>query len=192
MSEQMVRGYWANGALSFIDNHYSSSTSERLISGLPRELRESVAQLGPAEWCPRNQHVELLSVIASVHNDEARAFEDLMTYGQYVGAEVTAGPLRQFMLVVTLKLFAKKLPQLWDRDHLACGTLETDIAMLDDGRLPLRLSGIQGYDHVGPAMLGWVKVALQKFVGKTVYVKQTGWSLDQPSPREIQCEVRWS
>lgn len=192
MSEQMVRGYWANGALSFIDNHYSASTSERLIAGLPRELRESVAQLGPAAWCPRSQHVELMHVIASVHNDEARAFEDLMEYGYYVGSEVTAGPLRQFMLVVTLKLFAKRLPQLWERDHLACGSLEADIAWLDDGRLPLRLTGAQGYDHAAPAMLGWVKAALQRFVGKSVYVKQTGWSLSQPSPRDIQCEVRWS
>ena len=90
MSEQMVRGYWANGALSFIDNHYSASTSERLIGGLPRELRESVAQLGPAEWCPQSQHVELLNVIASVHDEEARAFEDLMEYGHYVGSEVIA------------------------------------------------------------------------------------------------------
>ena len=192
MSEQMVRGYWANGALSFIDNHYSASTSERLIGGLPRELRESVAQLGPAEWCPQSQHVELLNVIASVHDEEARAFEDLMEYGHYVGSEVIAGPLRQFMLVVTLKLFAKKLPQLWERDHLSSGSLETDIAWLDDGRLPLRLTGVQGYAHAGPAMLGWVKAALQRFVGKTVYVKQTGWSLSQPAPREIQCEVRWS
>lgn len=192
MTEQSVRGHWTTSALSFIDSHYSASTSERLVSDLPRELRQAVAQMGPAEWCPRNYHVDLMAAIVSVHDDENRAFQDLMTYGQYVAAEATAGPLRQFMLVATLKLFAKKLPQLWDRDHLGSGSLESDIAFLDEGRLPLRFSGIQGYDHVGPAMLGWVKTAITRFVGKTVYVKQGGWSLSQPAPREINCEVRWS
>ena len=41
---------------------------------------------------------------------------------------MNAPSLRQFMLVANLKLFAKKLPQLWDRDHLGSGSLESDIA----------------------------------------------------------------
>ena len=68
MSEQMVRGYWANGALSFIDNHYSASTSERLIGGLPRELRESVAQLGPAEQLGAEPHPAQRVVVRARHD----------------------------------------------------------------------------------------------------------------------------
>jgi hypothetical protein len=192
MSEPMVRGNWAAAAVAFMGVHYSSDTNDRLLGGLPKDVRITVGQLEPSQWCPRSHHVELMKAIASAHRDERRAFEDLLAYGQYVGTEAAHGTLRNFVRVVTPKLFAKKLPVLWANDHGDDGRLESDIAPMDEGRLPLRLSGVAGYDHVGVAMLGWVKAMMSELSGKLVVVKQTGWSLRSASPTELVSEVTWS
>ncbi len=192
MSEQSIRGHWVSAGVAFLGMHYPPDTSQRLLGDLSKELRLASAKLGPADWCPRSYHVELLRAIASVHSTEARAFEDLLAYGQYVGSEAANGPLKPFLLVCTLKLFARKLPSLWLRDHRDDGRLDSDIAQLEEARLGLQLSGIRGYDHVGVATLGWVKGALAKYQRRPILVKQSGWSLKQAAPAEMSCEVSWS
>lgn len=191
MTGPAVRGYWVTSALAFIGLHYSREASERLLAGLPRELRSFATRLGPADWCPRSHHTDLLKAIASANRIEARAYDDLLSYGQYVGTEAAQGFLRPFMLVVSLRLFAKKLPTLWARDHRGDGRLEVDIAQLDEARLPLRFSGMHGYDHVGVATLGWIKGLMSRFDRQGLRLEQSGWSLAQGAPDEMTCEVTW-
>lgn len=192
MSEQMVRGYWLSGAVAFTTIHHSPETSERLLSSLPRDTRLELAQVDPVGWYPRRLHVDLLKGIAALARDERAAYDELLAYGQYVGSEFAQGFLKPFMQVVTMKLFAKKLPNIWARDHGDDGRLEVDIAPVDEGRMPLRFAGLGGYDHVGVATLGWIRGAMARFAFKTVDVKQAGWSLVQPAPPEMTCEVSWS
>lgn len=192
MSEPMVRGSWLMGAVAFMGVHYPSDTNERLLGGLTKELRVAVGQLEPTQWCPRSHHVELMRAIASVHRDERRAFDDLIAYGQYVGTDAAHGSLRHFVRVVTPALLAKKLPVLWSNDHGDDGRLESDIAPIDEGRLPLKLIGATGYDHIGIATLGWVKGVMSELTGKAVTVRQAGWSLRSASPVELVSEVSWS
>jgi hypothetical protein len=136
--------------------------------------------------------VALLRAIASASTDEHRVFDDLMAYGQFIATEAINGALRPLMAMSTPKMFAKRLPDLWAMDHRGDGQLESDFAQLDEGRLPLRLTGIRGYDHVGIAQLGWVKAALSGLLGRPPQVKQTGWSLRNVAPSELVCEVTWS
>lgn len=192
MMDRAVRGYWITGALAFMRLQYGAETSARLLEALPKELRASLAQVGPVEWVPRSHHVQLLRIIGSVQRTEPGVLEDLLSYGQYVGSELANGALKQFMLVVTPKLFAKKLPNLWIRDHLDDGRLDGDIAMVDEARLPLRFSGIRGYDHIGVVGLGWVRGVMGRFNRKGLQVKQSGWSLRHVAPDEMACEVSWS
>lgn len=192
MTDEEVRGYWISGAVSFINTHFPAESGRRLLDTLPRELRVSAPRLEPAAWCPRAHHVELLRAIASVSKDEARIYDDVMTYGQFVGTEATQGALKPFMAIVSPRLFAKKLPDLWARDFRGESRLETDFSLVDESRLSLRLSGIRGYDHVGVAMLGWIKTALRGLLEKTPLVKQTGWSIRHTAPSEMTCEVSWS
>ncbi|HWZ93314.1 MAG TPA: hypothetical protein VNW92_30850 [Polyangiaceae bacterium] len=193
MTNYAVRGYWLSGAVRFMKVHYPADTNERLLASLPKGVRASFALLEPMQWCPRSHHVELLRAIASVRTDEALAREDLMAYGQYLGNEMANGSLRSFLLIARLKLFARKLPELWARDHQDDAKLESDIAQLqEESRLPLRLSGIEGYDHVGIVTLGWVKGMLAGLGRRVVDVKQSGWSLKLPAPSEMTGEVRWA
>jgi hypothetical protein len=190
MTDDEVRGYWISGAVSFIGVHYPGEPGRRLIDGLSRELR--AASVEPAAFYPRAHHVELLRAIASMNRDENRIYEDILAYGQFVGSEATHGALKPFMSIVTPRLFVKKLPDLWARDHRGESQLDSDFSEVDQARVGVRLSGIRGYDHVGVAMLGWIKVALSGLLGKTPVVKQTGWSLRHAAPSEMACEVTWS
>jgi hypothetical protein len=192
MTEDEVRGHWLNGALEFAEIHYPADVARRLVDGLPREVKQSAGRTEPAAWCPRAHHVELLRAIASASRDEGRVFDDLLAYGQFVGKKTVDGALKPFMAIVSPKLFARKLPELWARDHRGESKLESEFTQLDEGRLPIRFTGIRGYDHVGVAALGWIKTAVGSLVGKTPQVRQTGWSLRHTSPSEMVCEVSWS
>jgi hypothetical protein len=190
--EDEVRGYWISSAVSFIGVHYPRETGRRLLDGLTREFRSANPHVEPAGWYPRAQHIEILRAIASVNRDEPRIYDDLLAYGQFVGSEATNGVLKPFMSIVSPKIFAKKLPDLWARDHRGESKLESDFSVVDESRVPFRLSGVRGYDHIGIVMLGWIKSALTGLLGKTPVVKQTGWSLRHSAPSEVTCEVIWS
>jgi len=170
---------------------YPADTRERILSTLPEEFRESLAQRDKSHWYPRSFHVGLMTGIASVERDEGGAYDDLLAYGQHVGDEVLGGPLNNFMQIVSMKLFAKKVPAIWSHDHQDDSRLETDVVALDESRLPFRISTIRGYDHVGIAQLGWLKAAAIRLTKKPVQVKQGGWSLSRPGPNEIVGEVSW-
>jgi hypothetical protein len=133
-----------------------------------------------------------MRAIAALHTSDVRAYEDLIAYGQHVGSELAHGSLRPFFLISSLKLFARKLPALWSRDHQDDGRLESDFAQLEEARLPVRLSGLRGYDHVGIAALGWIKGLMTGFNKKALRVKQSGWSLANGAPDEMMCEVAWT
>lgn len=192
MTTYSVRGYWISGAVRFMKVHYPSDTNERLLGNLPKAVRASFAQLEPVQWYPRSHHVELLRAIASVKSSEAQVFEDLLAYGQYLGAEMANGSLQSFLLIAQLRLFARKLPMLWTRDHQDDAKLEGSTAQLDESRLPIRLTGVEDYDHVGIVTLGWLKGMLAGLGHRSVDVKQSGWSLALSAPSEINAEVRWA
>lgn len=192
MTERLVRGSWLIGGVKFFRTHYPPETNERLLSSLPKPLRAQLAEIQPVGWYTRSYHVDVMKLVVSAHREESSAHESLLSYGQLVGADAGSGPLRSLMQIATVRLLAKKLPQLWANDHQDDGRLEVDIAQVDEGRLTLRLSALQGYEHVPVVALGWVKGLLLALGRRDVAVKQTGWSLDHSAPTEITCEVRWS
>ena len=191
MSEQVVRGHWLTGGVKFMRTRYAADTNERLLGALPRALRAQLAEIQPVSWYPRSHHVEMLRAVASAHVDEASAFDSLVGYGHLVGTDLANGSLRTLMQVLTPKLMARKLSQLWASDHRDDGSLYSDIAEVYRGRLLLRLSSASAYDHVGVVTLGWVKGLVTALGGRDVQVQQTGWSLAQPGPGELNGEVRW-
>lgn len=192
MSNYSVRGHWLIGGVKFLRTHYSNDTNELLLGSLPKAFHASLSDLYPIKWCDRLRHVELLRVIAAAHRDETAAYESLLAYGQAMAGDLANGALRPLVKVLTPKLLAKKLPNLWTNDHQDDGALESDISLVEEGRLPFKVLVGQGYEHVGIATLGWVKGFLGALGCKDVTVQQTGWRLAQPAPAEITCEVRWA
>jgi len=192
VNENSVRGHWLTGGVKFLRAHYPPETNERLLGDLPKTLRALVLDVQPAQWYPRLHHVELLNAIVSAHRDEASAYGSLLAYGQLVAADVSKGTLRPLMGILTPKLLTRKLPSFWWSDHQHDGSLDVDIAQVDDGRLGLTLSGLQGYAHVGVVTLGWIKGLIGALGARDVAATQRGWSLSRAAPAELTAEVRWS
>lgn len=192
MTEQVVRGNWLTGGVKFLRTRYSPETNERLLGTLSKPFRAMLAEIQPVQWYPRGHHVDILRAIVSAHRDETIAYESLLAHGQLAAADAANGPLQPLIRISTPKLLVKKLPNLWVNDHQDDGKLDADIAHVDDARLSLRLTALHGYEHVGIVMLGWVKGLLMALGRRDVVARQTGWSLEQPTPNEMKCEVRWS
>jgi len=192
MSVHSVRGYWLTGGVKFLRTHYPAETNERLLGALPKALRALVLDIQPVQWYPRAHHVDMLNAIVSAHRDEASAYNSLSAYGQLVASDAAKGPLRPLMGILTPKLLARKLPDLWTSDHQNDGSLEVDIAEVDDARLGLKLAGLDGYPHVGVVTLGWIKGLVSALGVRDVVLTQTGWSLGHSAPGELTGQVRWS
>ena len=192
MSEQLVRGYWLTGGIKYLRTHQTPEANERLLGSLSKSFRSQLADIQPGQWYSRAHHVDLMNAMVSPYRDELAAYESLLTYGQLVATDLSTGVLRSLVQILTPKLLSKKLPQLWAADHRGDGSLETDIAQADEGRLALRFASLSSYQHVGIVTLGWIKGLLASLGRRDVVVRQTGWSLAQAAPREMSGEVRWS
>lgn len=192
MSEHSIRGYWLTSGVKFLRTQHTPEANERILGALPKALRALLGEIQPAQWYPRIHHVDLLKAIASAQRDEASAYESLLAYGQLVATDAANGTLRSLVPILTPLLLARKLPALWVSDHQDDGRMEVDLAQLDSATLSLKLVGLQQYDHVGVATLGWLKGLLIALGHRSVAIKQSGWSLNQGSPGELRGEVRWS
>jgi hypothetical protein len=192
MIHQVVRGSWLTSGVKFLRTHYPPETNERLLGSLPKALRSLLLEIQPAQWYPRTHHSDLMNAIVSAHRDETSACQSLTAYGQLVATDACNGPLRPLVPILTPKLLARKLPNLWAIEHQEDGALNVDISHVEDGRLAVRLAELRDYPHVGVVTLGWIKGFLMALGGRDLIVKQTGWSLAQVAPHELTGEVRWS
>jgi hypothetical protein len=153
--------------------------------GLPDPMRQvsepvraALENTTPAGWYPVGHIAELNRVIAATlaDNDEKRARTDLASCGRFMANEATNTFMRLIMKVLTPGLFAKKLPSLWRRD-CTHGNLDLETG---DRTLKLKLSGMEGHDHIAAIMPGYVGFALER-MGKVVdNVAVDGWSLTKP------------
>lgn len=192
MNEPMIRGYWLTSAAKFLRAHYPPDTGERLLGSMPKPLKALLPNVYPVMWYSRAHHVDILNAIVAVARDEASAVDSLMAYGHTAATDLAMGPLRPLFPILTPRLLAKKLPDLWAGAHKDDGCLESDIADVDEGRLGLQISGLDGYEHVGVATLGWVRGLLVAVGKRNITVNQTAWSLAAPNPNNMSCEVQWS
>ena len=193
MTEPTLRGYTIRQTVAFLESDYFDlAIRRRILDGLPPTVRAGLPSIKPAEWYPREYVMSMLRGIAAVKNDEVGSYNDLVAYGRFVAAEATNTFLKLFMKMLTPKLFAKKIPEIWERDHKGSGRFEVDVKKADEGRLDMRLIGADGFDHIGVAAIGFITFGLNNMGKQNIRVKQTGWSLATPSPHEVIYEALWT
>ncbi len=192
MTTPMLRGYTIKQTVSFIESpHFDAQIRRRILEELPSDVRGALPAIKPAEWYPRDYVMSMLRGIASVKNDDVGSYNDLVAYGGYVASEATNTFLKLFMKVLTPTLFAKKIPEIWQRDHKGSGQFEVDVTRANEGHIAMRLVGADGFDHIGIAAIGFITFGLSNMGKRDVQIKQTGWSLATPSPHEIKYQVSW-
>jgi hypothetical protein len=189
MGEFQVRGYMISTTAAFLRQTAAARGMADPNALCSSALRSSMDSLTPAGWYPVSHIAELNRLIASslAGDDEARARTEFEDCGRFMATEATNTFLRLLMKVLTPGLFAKKLPDLWRRD-CTYGKLDLEV---DDRKMTLRLSEMDGHDHIAAVMPGYVRFALET-MGKTVErVTVHGWSLAKPDANGSSIEFLW-
>lgn len=190
-SPPMMRGYTMIGCMSFIDEKYDEATRKRIYDGLSPEVRGHMSSYKRVEWYPRQHLVEFMRGIVSVHGaDQSEAFEAIVSCGQSVAKDAATTFLRLLMKILTPVLFAKKIPDIWERDSKG-GRMVADASRVDEKVMVMRLTDVEGFDHIGPLACGWIRFAMTAMGKKGVTVTAKEWSLATPGPRDLTLNVTW-
>jgi len=188
--ERMIRGYSVKQQLSFLETQYEPAVSERLLAQVPSEVRRELAVVKPAEWYPREHSVHILRAIAAHGgNSEQVVQSDLVRCGTFIATEATNTFLKLLMKMLTPALFAKKIPEFWSRD-MKGGRFEVESS--GPGHIKLKLSDVEGFDHIGMLSIGWITFGMQAMGKADVNVAQHGWSLATPGAKQIAYDLTWS
>jgi hypothetical protein len=187
----MMRGYTMMGCMAYIDEHYDEPTRKRIYDGLSPEVRGQMTTYKRVDWYPRIHLVEFMRGIASVQGgDQAKAFEELVSCGESVARDAATTFLRLLMKILTPVLFAKKIPDIWERDSKG-GKMVADASRVDERVMVMRLTDVEAFDHVGPLACGWIRFAMTAMGKKGVVVTAAEWSLATPGPRDLTLTVTW-
>ena len=190
MSAQ-IRGYSLKQTAKYLESKFDPDTKRRVIEGMPASVRTMMTSFEPAEWYPREYSAALFRSIAAAKSDETGSYQDLVACGEFIASEATNTFLKLLMRIMSPTLFAKKVPEFWKRDQRG-GYFEADVSRADDSVIKMKLADVEGYDHIGIVSIGWIQFGMVALGKKGVKVKQTGWSLATPGPREIDYEITWS
>ena len=192
MTAPTIRGYVLTQSVSFIESGYFDPQQQsQIMKALPAEVLDALPNIRPQQWYPRDLQVSMHRAVASVRNTEADTYNDFVAYGAYVCQEATSTFLRFLLRVLTPSLFAKKIPDVWLRDHHGSGCFEVDLERADEGVIHLRLLGAGGFDHIAIPGIGFITHVLKSMGKSDVRMTQKGWSLATPAPNEVSYELIW-
>ena len=192
MTAPVIRGYVLTQSLTFIESGYfDAQQSSQIMKALPAEVLRALPEIQPQQWYPRDLQIAMHRAIASVRNTEADIYNDFVAYGGWVCREATNTFLRLFLRLLTPTLFAKKIPNFWQRDHRGSGHFEVDLQRADQGVVQLRLLGAGGFDHIAIPGIGFITHVLKAMGKADVRMTQQGWSLATPAPNEVSYEITW-
>jgi hypothetical protein len=191
MSSIQVRGYAILTALKFVDTALSPAERERVVNALGGPSGyEARKDRKPVEWYPASDLAAVFEGISGLADGNSdKALERFIELGRFVGTEATNTFLRLFMRIMTPKLFANRLPTLFERDHSGSARLIVDRA--EDGILVCTFKGVKGFNHVTAVGVGWVAFGLEAMNKTVLDWKCTNWSLQNPAPEEATVEVKW-
>jgi hypothetical protein len=144
-----------------------------------------------SQWAPPKFSSELWTGIAKEHKgDEAR--EQLVKAGRYQGAFATNTYLKLLMKMLTMKMFAKKFPDIWARDANFGKVTLGDLADIDKGKLVIEFKELGTFPYFGPITEGWFAYSFEVMGLKGVKVQLVDWSLQKPDPGELTFQVTWT
>ena len=188
--EGATRGYMVLSTINCVESIYDAKTREGIYASLSPEVRKMVGHYNKVEWYPTQHVSEFFRAIALLDDDEVRANERLVQAGRFIGSSATNTFLRLIMKMMTPRLFARKVGDFWARDNRV-GTMTADPSRVDERLITVKLTGIAGYDYVGPTGTGFMVNALDTIGMKGVKGKISGWSLKDPGPNEVIYHLTW-
>jgi hypothetical protein len=163
--------------------------SKRVQPELMEEIRRNTETIKPTDWVDRERLVRIYRAIVATHpGDEQGAYDDLVRCGTVMGGFASNTFLKLLFKILTPRLFAKKFPDLWARDHQR-GRIE--IVSVDDKSMVMLWRDMEGYDHFAPVAAGWGGSTLKAMGVKNLQMKIAPWSLSEPTAPEVRVTATW-
>src|SRR6185503_15093867 len=116
MEEPKIKSYGFNATLEFIEKNYDEAARKRILGALSPQAQSFMETAKKAQWAPPSYSAELWTGIAKEHAASGDAQEQLVKAGRYQGAYATNTYLKLLMKMLTMKMFAKKFPDICARD----------------------------------------------------------------------------
>jgi hypothetical protein len=154
-------------------------------------VKEVLARPKKAQVVPPEYATEIWRGIVSVHDDPAEAEAQLRACGRYSGAYATNTYLKLLFKILSVKMFAEKIPQIWSRDA-SFGKISADSTKLKSGELTLHFTEVENYPFFGPNCQGWFAFTFETMRLKNVNVALRNWSLQRPDPGSLEYHVTWT
>jgi hypothetical protein len=192
MSDREIKSYSLFGSKLFVDENYDEATRQRIFAALSPEAKEVLGRpKKPAVVAPEYA-AQIWSGIADVHKEEPqKAFDQLVACGRYSGNYATNTYLKLLFKILSVKMFAEKLPQIWSRDA-SFGKIETDLSNVKSGHLVMRFKELADYPYFGPNCQGWFGFTFETMGLKNVKIELQNWSLGNPDPGMLEYNVSWT
>jgi hypothetical protein len=186
--EPLIKGYIIQNTGRFMLQ--DPVLSERIPGTIIEQIEHNATAFKPHEWRPREEGMALWKVIAETHDpgDDEGAYQTLVRTGEAVGGYATGTFLKLLLKVLTPRMFARKFPDMFARDH-KFGRIEIDT--VEDHGMVVIFKEVGGYDYFAPFAHGWGGFALKSIGVKNLKMRLTPWSLAAPGPAEIRCDASW-
>jgi hypothetical protein len=190
MEEPRIKSYGFNATYEFIEKNYDDAARGRILGALSPEARSFAVNAKKSQWAAPGFSAELWTGIVKEHPKDAQ--EQLVKVGRYQGAYATSTYLKLLMKMLTMKMFAKKLPDIWSRDANFAKISVGDLADIDKGKLAIRFDELGKFPYFGPTCQGWFSYSFEVMGLKNVKVDLVEWSLNSPDPGQLNYQITWT
>jgi hypothetical protein len=191
MTERQIKAYGFVGTMEFIDKNYDPATRQRILDSLTPETRRFIEGMKKAQWAPPLASTELWAGITRESGDPQKARDELVKTGRHMGSFATNTYLKLLMKMLTIKMFAKKIPDIWARDA-NFGKVIVDLGQVDSQRIRIDFKDLGAYPYFGPVCQGWFAFSLETMGIKNVKVELENFSMENPDPGELTFRVTWT
>ena len=192
MAGREIKSYSLYGSKMFVDENYDETARQKIFAALSPECKEVLERRKKATVVPPEFASQIWKGIVEVHKDEpSKAVDQLRACGRYSGGYATNTYLKLLFKILSVKMFAEKLPEIWSRDS-SFGKVATDLSALKSGRLIMRFSELDNYPYFGPNCEGWFAFTFETMGLKNVTTTLQNWSLSNPDPGSLEYHVAWT
>jgi hypothetical protein len=184
MSDFKVRGY----SLLSASGYLKDIAGDRALAALSPEARDTLATVNNSTWGPAEHLSELLTaVVAVADGNEREARRHLENCGERMGITTTGTFLKLIMKVLTPRLFASRVPQLWNRDS---NVGQMDVELFDD-HIVIYLKNMEPLKHLAPVIVGYHRFVMRNMGIVITKTDLHGWAIDKPTGKDVWFANYW-
>lgn len=190
VSDATVRGYMVLSPLTHVRETYGGSELADIEARIPDDIRKALPAVTDVGWYPRSYTVAIHRALAGhVRAKGENVTAAMFAMGHAIATRALETFLKLVIKVMTPEVFARKVPDVWLRDHKG-GVLLTDLDDIANRHLVFRLKDVGGYDFIGGALPGFHTATLTALGCKNLRY-ECDWTLESPGPDNVTCHFYW-